>query len=208
MNKRLIYLTSMGCIVLAVTACGYNQTKQEGPKVQQYGMNRTGDGVGLNHMGFGKDSQRDRINKAPSKVDNGISMHSNQRMEMSHRLANNIAELKDVKSANVLLTDDSAYVAVVLHGRQTAALRNLGTQSDPATSGAISDYIQNQISDECKIMYPRLRNVYISANPDFVERMSEMAKEGAEGKAIQGYMAEFNAMVQRIFPASSGDLGK
>ncbi|MBM7569228.1 YhcN/YlaJ family sporulation lipoprotein [Paenibacillus sacheonensis] len=68
-------------------------------------------------------------------------------------------------------------------------------------TGDAASAIKDQIAKEIKQMAPQIKNVYVSANADFVERMSAYMSDYKSGKPIQGYIAEFNAMVERIFPA-------
>jgi hypothetical protein len=49
-----------------------------------------------------------------------------------------------------------------------------------------------------------IRNVYVSANPDFVERADYYAQEFRAGHPLKGFAKEFGTMVERIFPANSG----
>ncbi|QSF44210.1 YhcN/YlaJ family sporulation lipoprotein [Paenibacillus tianjinensis] len=49
-----------------------------------------------------------------------------------------------------------------------------------------------------------IRNVYVSANPDFVERADYYAQEFRAGHPLKGFAKEFGTMVERIFPTRSG----
>ena len=64
--------------------------------------------------------------------------------------------------------------------------------------------LKDQIAKEVKISAPQIKNVYVSANPDFVSRMTSYMEDVRLGHPIQGFIVEFNAMVDRIFPAESG----
>jgi len=70
-------------------------------------------------------------------------------------------------------------------------------------TGDAASAIKDQIAKEIKQMAPQIKNVYVSANADFVERMGAYMSDYKSGKPIQGYIAEFNAMVERIFPVRS-----
>ncbi len=60
--------------------------------------------------------------------------------------------------------------------------------------------MKERISAEVKKMAPQIDNVYVSANPDFVSRMTSYMEDVRLGHPIQGFVAEFNALVERIFP--------
>ncbi|MCQ6559733.1 YhcN/YlaJ family sporulation lipoprotein [Paenibacillus mendelii] len=64
--------------------------------------------------------------------------------------------------------------------------------------------LKDRIAKEVKISAPQIKNVYVSANPDFVSRMTSYMEDVRLGQPIQGFIVEFNAMVDRIFPAESG----
>ncbi|MFC4810860.1 YhcN/YlaJ family sporulation lipoprotein [Paenibacillus sp. GCM10023250] len=61
--------------------------------------------------------------------------------------------------------------------------------------------LKAQIAQEIKNMSPSIKAVYVSANSEFVDRMAAYEADYKKGQPIQGYIAEFNAMVDRIFPA-------
>jgi len=65
----------------------------------------------------------------------------------------------------------------------------------------ISAALKDQIADEVKKMVPQIKQVYVSANPEFVSRMAAYWEDVRKGNPIQGFIVEFNAMVERVFPA-------
>ncbi|MBO7744825.1 YhcN/YlaJ family sporulation lipoprotein [Paenibacillus sp. MWE-103] len=65
----------------------------------------------------------------------------------------------------------------------------------------VSAALRAQIAQEIKKMSPSIKEVYVSANSEFVDRMAAYEADYKNGQPIQGYIAEFNAMVDRIFPA-------
>ncbi|MBD3919827.1 YhcN/YlaJ family sporulation lipoprotein [Paenibacillus sp. PR3] len=64
----------------------------------------------------------------------------------------------------------------------------------------LTEQVKSSIAAEVKRMAPGIDHVYISANPDFVDRMNGYWDDVKAGHPIQGFIAEFNAMVDRIFP--------
>ena len=175
---------------------------------------------------------------------NFVSKHNNTRMEMSEEIAKAIADMPEVESANVLLTEKNAYVAVVLdNGRgygtsgpgsaagertdkgagsqnrvygDNAANRmsdRLGTtdrmgRRGPAAGAAedgVTDDIKAKIVEKVKAMNRNVRNVYVSANPDFVQRLRGYADRVENGQPLRGLLIEFNTMVERLFPDDGTD---
>ncbi|SDW80023.1 YhcN/YlaJ family sporulation lipoprotein [Paenibacillus sp. CF384] len=71
---------------------------------------------------------------------------------------------------------------------------------DADVTGGLKDRIANEV----KQMAPTVKNVYVSANPEFFDRMDAYMSDVKLGHPIQGFIAEFNAMVDRVFPHRSG----
>lgn len=175
---------------------------------------------------------------------NFTSRHNNTRMEISENIARAIADMPEVESANVLLTDKNAYVAVVLdNGRgygTTGAGSVVGDHRDKAAgsqnrvyrdnaanrtndregttdrmgrrgpaAGAdeagVTDEIKEKIANKVKSMKSDVRNVYVSANPDFVQRLRSYADRAENGQPLRGLIIEFNTMVERLFPDNGSD---
>lgn len=64
----------------------------------------------------------------------------------------------------------------------------------------VTKEIKAKIAAEVKKHDARIKDVYVSANPDFVERASFYADEVRAGHPIKGFVNEFSTMVGRIFP--------
>ncbi|UVI28607.1 YhcN/YlaJ family sporulation lipoprotein [Paenibacillus spongiae] len=90
--------------------------------------------------------------------------------------------------------------------------RGAGTMMKPSSASRmnamgtneskITGALKERIAKEVKTLAPQIDNVYVSANPDFVSRMTAYMEDVRLGHPIQGYIVEFNAMVDRIFPAN------
>ncbi|MFD0712402.1 YhcN/YlaJ family sporulation lipoprotein [Paenibacillus sp. GCM10027626] len=76
--------------------------------------------------------------------------------------------------------------------------------ADVPSERAIDRSLKDRIANEVKRMAPQIQHVYVSANPDFVSRMTGYMEDVRQGHPISGFIVEFNAMVERIFPAKSG----
>ncbi|GFN30080.1 YhcN/YlaJ family sporulation lipoprotein [Paenibacillus xylaniclasticus] len=189
-------------------------------------------------------NEMNRVNGRRLNSNNLIGSHENYRLEMSKNIADRITtKVKEVKTANVMLTNSNAYVAVSLrdgasaggsspvtplntggmtpsprYGTYSTAPHNnnmynrtnnmYGDGTYRARAGAdanadiqLTEHVKSQIAAEVRKLAPSVAHVYISANPDFVDRMSGYWKEVQAGHPIQGFIAEFNAMVERLFPA-------
>jgi len=68
---------------------------------------------------------------------------------------------------------------------------------------SLSMDIKNKVAAEVKKWAPEINAVYVSANPDFVQRVNGYADQARGGYPLQGFVNEFRTMVERIFPARS-----
>ncbi|GAC44401.1 YhcN/YlaJ family sporulation lipoprotein [Paenibacillus popilliae] len=153
----------------------------------------------------------------------GTGTHSMTNMQMNKKISNQIARMKGVKSANVMLTNNNAYVAVSTDGHmktkgtgkgahhlKTKATHHRGTGNLSArsktyahnmdTSSDVSSDLKQRIAEIVKKDAPQCQQVYVSSNPDFVQRMNEFMKSSAAGHPLSGFSREFEDMVHRIFP--------
>ncbi|MFC3748109.1 YhcN/YlaJ family sporulation lipoprotein [Paenibacillus sp. GCM10012306] len=80
----------------------------------------------------------------------------------------------------------------------TTPARNTKLETDNVTQA-----IKDKIAAEVKKTSPNVDNVYVSANPDFVERFNVYAEEARAGHPLKGFADEFRTMVERIFPTRS-----
>ncbi|QHT62538.1 hypothetical protein GXP70_22855 [Paenibacillus lycopersici] len=72
---------------------------------------------------------------------------------------------------------------------------------NPSTANSdVPTALKAEIDRLIKQMSPQIKNVYISADPEFMDRMASYTADVKKGNTIQPYIAEFNAMVDRIFP--------
>jgi YhcN/YlaJ family sporulation lipoprotein len=120
------------------------------------------------------------------------------RIDVSQSLADQIAAMNEVKTANVMVAGRTAFVAVTLHygaGTQNGA----GPGGNP-TIVDVSDQLKTKIADKVKSSGQGIDNVFVSANPDFVERINAYSQDVRNGKPVSGFIKEFYNMVERMFP--------
>ena len=92
--------------------------------------------------------------------------------------------MREVDQANVIVTDNNAYVAAKLANHN---------------GNRLEKDIENKISDVVKSTDQNIDNVYVSVNPDFYERTTSYANDIRNGRPIAGFFDEFNTLVRRIF---------
>jgi YhcN/YlaJ family sporulation lipoprotein len=193
LRKSLLLTAVLLSSAIAMSGC-LGKTGDVGNKnirsEKSYGMN----GNGMTKMRFANDQDNDQNRMYGERRENNnvIGMHGNSRLEMSNRVADKLAALPEIDSAFVMMTDHNAYVAVKQNHKVSSK------------SVAMTDALKDKVADQVKSMSPSVENVYVSTNPDFTKRMQVYSQDAREGHPIQGFLAEFNALVERVFPASSG----
>jgi YhcN/YlaJ family sporulation lipoprotein len=190
---------------LAITGCVDNHTGEAGHKnirpyyqndYEKHGIQRNGV-YSYNftpaRTRFADDAstKMNRRNGDP-RVENYVTgTHGNHHIEWSAAIARQLTAMPEVDTAYVMVTDRNAYVAVIEDHKG-------GTQAGSASnSGALHD----KIADQVRASSPQVQNVYVSSNPDFINRMTNYANAVGQGRPVQDFLTEFNAVVQRVFPS-------
>lgn len=301
MRSKAISLSISAALLVSVAGVAGCTTKE--PANTNVRTKNVHDARGLNGMNgrLNVNSLRDGGRLSTYGTDG--STHHVSNLTSSQELADKVAALKEVRTANVLRTGNSAYVAVSLEdgskghmgtkgitgnygmkstnsnfrsssfgtmnnssfnnnsvgsgstsannrglygtmgtgsygimngvtgngttGTGTGRLHNYTTSAGepitrsngfnattPGTSGTnetlsenkdnVSAEIKSKISDVIKKSDPSITNVYVSANPDFVQRVSNYATEVKNGHPIGGMVSELSTMFERIFPMHAG----
>lgn len=81
-----------------------------------------------------------------------------------------------------------------------------GTYTNLNTTQAeeqVTDEMKQKITKKIKQMDSKVKNVYVSANPDFFGRTEGYANDLMNGKPISGIVNEFQIMMDRIFPTNT-----
>lgn len=122
--------------------------------------------------------QGTKMQEVPNKVEN--------RFDIAKAAADRITRLTGVKQANVLVTKYNAYVAAVV---------NIPSNQMPKA-------LEDQIAKEVRVTDPTIKNVYVSTNPEFVDRVNQYVEDVRQGRPVAGFFDELNQVIQRIFPAA------
>ncbi|MDB4865768.1 MAG: hypothetical protein JWR03_101 [Cohnella sp.] len=204
MRKALVTSSLLLSALLAISGCVDNHTGDVGHKnirpyyKNDYDQNRNRvNGVhsytGPTRTRFADDgAMKMHRRNGELVVENYVTtLHGNHHLEWSDRIASHLATLPEVNSAYVMVTDRNAYVAVIDNNKDGVVARSADQ------SAALHD----KIADHVRSMSPTVQNVYVSSNPDFVGRMKIYAVAVGQGRPVQGFLTEFNALTQRIFPS-------
>jgi len=122
--------------------------------------------------------QSTRMQEVPNKVET--------RFDIAKAAADRITKIPGIKMANVLVTKHNAYVAAVVN----------------VPSNQLTKAWEDQIAKEVRTADPTIKNVYVSTNPEFVDRVGQYVEQVRLGRPVAGFFDELNQVIQRIFPVA------
>lgn len=189
-NTQWKLLGASALLALSLTACTTGKNAGQGAGTTTPNQTKT--------YGAGMDG-----NRIHPMNDTGNMLNANSRFEVSQAIADQLVTLPEVKSANVLVTGNNAYVAVGLN--YGSSVTNTGHPQNPGIQD-VSGQVKDKIADKVRSIRPDIANVYVSANPDFVERAYALAQDVKNGRPISGVVNEFSNIVKRLFPANAGSM--
>ncbi len=201
--KKITMLLMSALVVVVLAACGTNKdtTKNDADD------NRATENDGVNTTETERDRDRDQDgnqngdqnNANNDAVDNGIDHNGESRLDLAEDAADEVAELDEVDYATVILSNRNAYVAVVMDNDH----KNDNDQRDTDDTNREDELpkeLEDKISDKVREVKTDVENVYVSLNPDFVERMKGYGTRIQEGEPIEGFFEEFGEAVRNVFP--------
>ncbi|WP_340004843.1 YhcN/YlaJ family sporulation lipoprotein [Paenibacillus sp. FSL K6-0276] len=97
-------------------------------------------------------------------------------------------------------TNNTTHMNNSTHMNNITHMNNTNNTLNMKGTDTVTKEIKAKIAAEVKKHDARIKDVYVSANPDFVERASFYADEVKAGHPIKGFVDEFSTMVERIFP--------
>jgi hypothetical protein len=158
-----------------------------------------------------------QVMKTPTQ-DHTIA-HMNADLRMNHELGEKVKQLVKASAAAVAVTTNNVYVAVDLEESKSMKNQSMENIQDPAkgagifgsgvgtgldwsSSKALPKEVSMQIMNEIRRSYPN-GNLFISANPNYVNRMVYYDYQQDQGVNVMDYLNEFNTMSQYAFPEYS-----
>lgn len=142
-------------------------------------MNMNNDDNGVRQQGTQVNRQGNQMQQQGQGEDN-----MDNRIQVADQAADKIVGITGVRQANVLVTQRNAYVSAVLDDNQ----------------GKLTREVEDQIAQQVRATDPNIENVFVSTNPDFVDRINTYVDDVQQGRPVAGFVEQFNEMVQRLFP--------
>ena len=123
-------------------------------------------------------------------TEQGSNNHDTNNDSEAHvRVADDVAQkvsaMDEVEDAYVLVTEQNAFVGVLLKEGTTE-----------------TDELKSKVADEVRSDNGDFNNVYVSFNPDVAARLTEYADQIRAGEPIEGFIEEFTTSINRMFPES------
>lgn len=184
---KFIVLAVLMISVLAACGTNKNTTKDNADN------NRTAENEVTSPSEENQDgTSGNQDDQATDGLDNGVDHNGESRLDYAEDAADKVAELDEVDNATVMITDNNAYVAVMM--------KNEAGSDNAAGDEELSKELEDKIADKVREVKADVKNVYVSLNPDFVERMRGYGERINEGEPIEGFFDEFSEAIRNVFP--------
>ena len=217
--RRIGLLTAGAVLVFSLSACNYRGYHQKSSGYD-YGSRSTDDPKMTQMRSHGS------YTSDPRQHDNRYFEYSNalsRQISALPGVASAMVFLTDRNAYVGLMTDWSATGAKsrgnapveqqnggtmegvynVDNGRTSSDYRNFaGSHNSYFTHKDVSDLsskLRQTIADEIRRGHPRVSEVHISANREYVNQLVEFAKEAWAGRPLAPLTADFNRLVQYVF---------
>lgn len=198
-NKNILLVI---CIVLLVSiaAIGCRPAErpvpQPAPNQQTIDRNRTTTDNNLpntNQMAPGNNMAPEN-NTVPRDnrmtIDNRTTTDNRANGTLADRadeIVNEVTRLKDVRSATVVITDNTALVGINLTS---------------GTKGNLNAQIKKEVEDAVKRADRDIDRVSVTADPDLFTRIENIARDIGQGRPLSGFATEVEEIIRRITPGA------
>ncbi|MCS1350513.1 YhcN/YlaJ family sporulation lipoprotein [Mechercharimyces sp. CAU 1602] len=162
-------------VVLGAAGCG-NSTDTE----EETGYNQNTTPVRYNT----ERGAAENMNRLREDRNMRVGERTGENFRIAENMADVVSKMNEVNSCTVMRTDRTAYVAVMTDGNKAEVTKKL----------------KDDISAKVKAVDPNIKEVYVSANPDFMEHMGRYADDVRAGKPVEGMRDNFMDMIKRTFP--------
>lgn len=103
-------------------------------------------------------------------------------------LAKAVQKIPGIRSATAVISGDAAYIGI-----------NIDINSSIDNTSKIQS-IKKQAADTVRNTDKNIKTVYVSADADFIQRITKISDDVRNGKPVEGFRDELNEIVKRITP--------
>src|SRR5699024_72043 len=191
--KKLSLFVVAAVMSIVLVGCGTTKKEPETTEDMNTNTNMTTDNDAVT-----EDNNDDRGTGDVGDVndnDDTVDHNGERRLDVADDVADKVSELDEVDRANVILTANEAYVAIETN---TGEKDTEGTNTD--TDSQISKELETKVANKVREAKSDVDQVYVSLDPDFVERMRDYRTRIDEGEPIEGFFDEFGEAIRDMFP--------
>lgn len=202
MKNKNILLTVCILLIVSVVVLGCNPAQRPAPETTPNQQNMDNNLPSADRMvpGDNRMLTDDRMN--PNNNNNNMNMDTrmapndtqgtNDGMtgdlaSRADRIANEVTKHNEVRSATVVITENTALVGVNLTS---------------GTKGELNTEIKRQIEDAVKKADNGIERVSVTADPDLFTRIENIAKDIGQGRPLSGFGQEVEEIIRRITPGA------
>lgn len=189
--------------IFMLSGCNWNDDSDNGVTTKR--LNDTSNRQnGVNRMGVTPPTLLPSL-----RPDNSGVLHDNTRLTQSQKTAQRLTKMNEISSATVLLSDQNAYVGVRLNVPQYGGQRLMGTPNrDLNGMDSINKGLKEKIARKVKQENPTIKNVYISASPNFLRKFEGYSNQVIQGNPVKSFISQFNEAMRGSFPINDNDNDK
>lgn len=143
-------------------------------------------GCGFNVLGIKAEDQQTQISQAKSRILDDESEKVDPTIRVSQLAEQYVEKLAEVKRANVIYSNNNAYVAI-----------------QPNHYESLSEVLNQKIADQVRKADNKIHKVYVSVNPDFYTTMNSYAYDIRSGRDKISLYRDFSNTVMNFFGIES-----
>lgn len=122
---------------------------------------------------------------SPSAADVASEMTDEEALTAAEKVSTEVARLSEIDEATTVVVGDTALI---------------GVSFDAQYQGEMTTRIKDMVADRAKTADSRIQNVWVTADPDLLERVRAIWEQRDGGSAIADITDEFQEIVNRLMP--------
>jgi len=141
---------------------------------------------GFNNHVNETDDRQEQISQAKARILNDETEKVDPTIRVSQLAEQYVEKLEEVSRANVIYSNNNAYVAI-----------------KPNQPDKLSDVLNQRIADQVRKADNKIHKVYVSVNPDFYTTMNSYAHDIRSGRDKGSLYRDFSNTVMNFFGVES-----
>lgn len=185
-KKLLITICIFLIVAMAVTGCRpARRPVPETPQQQAPAPDQRVPGEEAND-GLVRDARTPEDNRTAPRNMQPVEMEQDL-MVRADRIVNEVVRLEEVRSATVVISENTALVGVSLTNEDT---------------GEVDREMERRIEDVVKQTDRNIDRVAVTADPDLFTRIENIGREAGRGRPLSGFGREIEEIFRRIVPTA------